>query len=320
MPSRWRIEGEISRHNENLSVELGSDNPNQSDIDLLDSNEIKELKKDNQWNEVLNMQVASQENKAIAELLIGDETRELLSYNQLLKQARAITQFEKTADRVENSRDVSTDFHNPELIHEESQDRYFLLKAEIHTQVEQMPLDDPKSTPSTTTSNCPRVNPSQSSGNTQSSQLQLTFTPCNYLPYQQLQSRKVSFTPASIVDKSKKVKPLEETNQDLKIYVKELSRLMEYRMDYEDASKVADCIVQHVLTNTKRCINPSPQTMHNGQPALATSSKFSFLTSTPLHTQPLALSGQEVDGVMDTTRQGGVLRFKASNSRVSVPS
>ncbi|KAK4006799.1 hypothetical protein OUZ56_011957 [Daphnia magna] len=91
-------------------------------------------------------------------------------------------------------------------------------------------------------------------------------------------------------------KPSEETNQDIsiKIYVKELSCLMESGMDYEDASKAADCIVQHVLTNTKRCINSSKKTKHNGQPVFTTSSQPSYFTSTPLHTQPLALSGQSV--------------------------
>ncbi|KAK4013573.1 hypothetical protein OUZ56_026126 [Daphnia magna] len=36
----------ILRNNENLGVELDSDSPHQSDIDLLDSNEIKELRND----------------------------------------------------------------------------------------------------------------------------------------------------------------------------------------------------------------------------------------------------------------------------------
>ncbi|KAK4013572.1 hypothetical protein OUZ56_026125 [Daphnia magna] len=174
-----------------------------------------------------------------------------------------------------------------------------IVRAEIHTQGDQIPLDCPKLTPSTTTITCPAVNHSQSSMNTQISQSQLASTPCNYLPYQGLQSRKVSFTPASIVEQSNKImqnKPSEETNQDMpiKIYVKELSRLMESGMDYEDASKAADCIVQHVLTNTKRCINSSQKTKHNGHPIFRTSSQPSYLTSTPLNTQPLALSGQSV--------------------------
>ncbi|KAK4023588.1 hypothetical protein OUZ56_008989 [Daphnia magna] len=84
----------ILRNNENLGVELDSDSPHQSDIDLLDSNEIKELRNDDQWNEVLNMQVSSQD-ETVIEPLIGEETRELLSYNQLLEQARAITDLEK---------------------------------------------------------------------------------------------------------------------------------------------------------------------------------------------------------------------------------
>ncbi|KAK4021847.1 hypothetical protein OUZ56_003755 [Daphnia magna] len=48
-------------------------------------------------------------------------------------------------------------------------------------------------------------------------------------------------------------KPSEETNQDIsiKIYVKEFSRLMESGMDYDDASKAADCIVQPDLTNDR---------------------------------------------------------------------
>ncbi|KAK4030903.1 hypothetical protein OUZ56_024289 [Daphnia magna] len=91
-------------------------------------------------------------------------------------------------------------------------------------------------------------------------------------------------------------KPSDETNQDMsiKIHVKELSRLIESGMDYEDASKAADCIVQHILTNTKRCINSSQKTKHNEQPVFRTSSQPSYLTSTPLHTQPLTLSGQSV--------------------------
>ncbi|KAK4024489.1 hypothetical protein OUZ56_009912 [Daphnia magna] len=44
----------ILKNNENLGVELDSDSPHQSDIDLLDSNEIKELTNDDQWNELLN--------------------------------------------------------------------------------------------------------------------------------------------------------------------------------------------------------------------------------------------------------------------------
>ncbi|KAK4017119.1 hypothetical protein OUZ56_032072 [Daphnia magna] len=375
----------ILRNNENLGVELDSDSPHQSDIELLDSNEIKELRNDDQWNEVLNMQVSSQD-ETVVELLIGEETRELLSYNQLLKQARAITDLEKTTDRVENTEDISIDFQNLELVNEENQDRawfyqqygntriteipvddlifelqyllrsgkkieltnkevgtaltalllteptiltpielfkhcglktYYeitleteeessknsvpikIVRAEIHTQGDQIPLDCSKSTPSTTTITCPAVTHSQSSMNTQIPQSQLASTPCNYLPYQGLQSRKVSFTPASIVEQSNKImqnKPSKEKNQDMpiKIYVKELSRLMESGMDYEDASKAADCIVQHVLTNTKRCINSSQKTKPNGQPVFRTSSQPSYLTSTPLHTQPLALSGQSV--------------------------
>ncbi|KAK4028559.1 hypothetical protein OUZ56_021564 [Daphnia magna] len=81
-------------NNENLGVELDSDSPHQSDIVLLDSNEIKELRNDDQWNEVFNMQVLSQD-ETVVKPLIGEETRELLSYNQLLEQARAITDLEK---------------------------------------------------------------------------------------------------------------------------------------------------------------------------------------------------------------------------------
>ncbi|KAK4006297.1 hypothetical protein OUZ56_011451 [Daphnia magna] len=326
----------ILRNNENLGVELDSDSPHQSDIDLLDSNEIKELRNDDQWNEVLNMQVSSQD-ETVVEPLIGEETRELLSYfnaglftqssvdsplressvrsfirpatgllvprvlqyNQLLEQARAITDLEKTTDRVENTEDISIDFQNLELINEENQDRawfyqqygntriteipvddlifelqyllrkltnkevgtalrallltkptiltpielfkhcglktYYestdsgyesvhsgeqqsrseselvpqslvileteeessknsvpikIVRAEIHTQGDQIPLDCPKSIPSTTTITCPAVTHSQSSMNTQIPQSQLASTPCNYLPYQGLQSRK----------------------------------------------------------------------------------------------------------------------------------
>ncbi|KAK4027319.1 hypothetical protein OUZ56_016329 [Daphnia magna] len=118
-----------------------------------------------------------------------------------------------------------------------------IVRVEIHTQGDQIPLDCPKSTPSTTTITCPSVNHSQSSMNTKTPQSQLASTPCNYLPHQGLQSRKVFFTPASIVDQSNQImqnKPSEETNQDMsiKIYVKELSRLMESGKDYEDASKL----------------------------------------------------------------------------------
>ncbi|KAK4045569.1 hypothetical protein OUZ56_033215 [Daphnia magna] len=360
----------ILRNNENLGFELDSDSPHQSDIDPLDSNEIKELRNDDQWNEVLNLQVSSQDENVV-EPLIGEETRELLSYNKLLEQARAITDLEKTTDRVENTEDIiyfevkkkieltnkevgtalralllteptiltpielfkhcglktyyeSTDSEYESVHSGEQQSRsesdlvpqslvtleteeessknslpIKIVRAEIHTQGDQIPLDGPKSTPSTTTITCPAVNHSQSSMNTQILQSQLGSTPCNYLPYQGLQSRKVSFTPASIVDQSNKImqnKPSEETNQEMsiKIYVKELSRLMESGMDYEDASKAADCIVQHVLTNTKRCINSSQKTKHNRQPVFRTNSQPSYLTSTPLHTQPLALSGQSV--------------------------
>ncbi|KZS02520.1 Uncharacterized protein APZ42_000415, partial [Daphnia magna] len=90
-----------------------------------------------------------------------------------------------------------------------------IVRAEIHTQGDQIPFDCPKSTPSTTTITCPAVNHSQSSMNTQNPQSQLASTPCNYLPYQGLRSRKVSFTPASIVEQSNKImqnKPSEETN------------------------------------------------------------------------------------------------------------
>ncbi|KAI9551163.1 hypothetical protein GHT06_006378 [Daphnia sinensis] len=109
----------------------------------------------------------------------------------------------------------------------------------------------------------------------------LTLTPCNYLPHQGLQSRKVSFTPTSTVNQSKTVqnKPLEPKDMSVKIYIKELSRLMESGMDYEEAYKAADCIVQHVLTNTKRCTKPSMVT---------------YLTSTPLQTQPFVTSEQSV--------------------------
>ncbi|KZS02822.1 Uncharacterized protein APZ42_034600, partial [Daphnia magna] len=98
----------ILRKHENLGVELNSDSPHESDIDLLDSNKIKKLRNDDQWNEVLNMQVLSQY-ETVVEPLIVDETRELLSYNQLLEQAHAIKDLEKTTDREENYRDIYRD-------------------------------------------------------------------------------------------------------------------------------------------------------------------------------------------------------------------
>ncbi|KAK4007304.1 hypothetical protein OUZ56_012464 [Daphnia magna] len=70
------------RENEDSGVELDSDSPHQSDIDLLDSNEIKELRNDDQWNEVLDMQVSSQD-ETVVEPLIGEETRELLLSHEL---------------------------------------------------------------------------------------------------------------------------------------------------------------------------------------------------------------------------------------------
>ncbi|KAK4045836.1 hypothetical protein OUZ56_033882 [Daphnia magna] len=51
----------ILRNNENPGDDLDSHIPHKCDIDLLDSNEIKELRYDDQWNEVLNMQVSSQD-------------------------------------------------------------------------------------------------------------------------------------------------------------------------------------------------------------------------------------------------------------------
>lgn len=81
LPLRSGGGSSTSRNNENLSVQLGSDSPHKSDIVLLDSNEIRELKSDDKWKEILNMQVVAQENEAIVEPLIDDETRELLSYN-----------------------------------------------------------------------------------------------------------------------------------------------------------------------------------------------------------------------------------------------
>ncbi|KZS08171.1 Uncharacterized protein APZ42_027970 [Daphnia magna] len=259
---------------------------------FFDFNEIKELRNDDQWNEVLNIQVSSQDETIIVEPLIGEGTRELLSYNQLLEQARAITDHEKTTDRHCGLRSYyeSTDSEYESVHSGDQQSRsesdlvpqslvtleteeetsknsvpIKILRAEIYTQGDQIPLDCPKSTPSTTTITCPAVNHSQSSMNTQIPQSQLASTPCNYLPYQGLQSRKVSLTPASIVDQSNKImqnKPSEETNQDMsiKIYVKELSRFMESGMDYEDDSKAADCIAQHVLTNIKYCLNSSQKT------------------------------------------------------------
>ncbi|KAK4030904.1 hypothetical protein OUZ56_024290 [Daphnia magna] len=131
----------ILRNNENLGVELDSDSPHQSDIDLLDSNEIKELKNDDQWNEVLNTQVSSQD-ETVAEPLIDEETRELLSYNQLLEQARLITDLEKTIDRVENTEDISIDFQNLELINKENQDRAWFYQQYGNTRITEIPVDD----------------------------------------------------------------------------------------------------------------------------------------------------------------------------------
>ncbi|KAK4003874.1 hypothetical protein OUZ56_005625 [Daphnia magna] len=130
----------ILRKNENLGVELDSDSPHQSDIDLLDSNEIKELRNDDQGNEVLNMQVSSQD-ETVVKPLIGEETRELLSYNQLLEQARAITDLEKTTDRVENTEDIS-DLQNLELINEENQDRAWFYQQYGNTRITEIPVDD----------------------------------------------------------------------------------------------------------------------------------------------------------------------------------
>ncbi|KZS05501.1 Uncharacterized protein APZ42_031307 [Daphnia magna] len=268
----------ILRKNENLGVELDSDSPHQSDIDLLDSNEIKELRNDDQWNEHCGLRSYYESNDSEYESVHSGE-QQSGSESDLVPQS--LVTLETAEENSKNSVPIK------------------IVRAEIHTQGDQIPLDCPKSTPSTTTITCPAVNHSQSSMNTQTPKSQLASTPCNYLPYQGLQSLKVFFTPASIVDQSNKImqnKPSEETNQDMpiKIYVKELSRLMGSRMDYKGASKAADCIVQHVLTNTKRCINSSQKTKHNGQPVFTTSSQPSYLTSTPLHTQPLALSGQSV--------------------------
>ncbi|KAI9558483.1 hypothetical protein GHT06_015270 [Daphnia sinensis] len=133
----------ILRNNENQSVELVNDSPHQSDIDLLDSDEIRELRNNDQLNEVLNMQVESQENETVVEPLIGDKTRELLSYNQLLEQARMITNVENTADGVENTRETSTDFQNPELIQEDNQDREWFYHQYGNTRITEIPVDDP---------------------------------------------------------------------------------------------------------------------------------------------------------------------------------
>ncbi|KAK4013688.1 hypothetical protein OUZ56_026240 [Daphnia magna] len=233
----------ILRNNENLGVELDSDSPHQSDMDLLDSNEIKELRNDDQWNEYL---LRSEKKVELTNKEVGTALRALL-----LTEPTILTPIELFKHCGLKSYYESTDSDVPIKI----------VRAEIHTQGDQIPLDCPKLTPSTTTITCPAVNHSESSMNTQTPQSQLASTPCNYLPYQGLESRKVSFTPASIVEQSNKImqnKPSEETNQDMsiKIYVKELSRLIESGMDYEDASKAADCIVQHILTNTKHYMIP----------------------------------------------------------------
>ncbi|KAK4013849.1 hypothetical protein OUZ56_026402 [Daphnia magna] len=131
----------ILRNNENPGDELDSHIPHKCDIDLLDSNEIKELRYDDQWNEVLNMQVSSQD-EIVVEPLIGDETREFLSYNQLLEQARAITDLVKTTDRVENTGNISTDFQNLELINEENQDRAWFYQQYGNTRITEIPVDD----------------------------------------------------------------------------------------------------------------------------------------------------------------------------------
>ncbi|KAK4031093.1 hypothetical protein OUZ56_024619 [Daphnia magna] len=280
----------ILRNNKNLGVELDSDSPHQSDIDLLDSNEIKELRNDDQWNELINMQVSSQD-KTVVEPLIGDEKRELLSYNfqnlelineenqdrtwlyqqygntriteipvddltfelqyllrnekkieltnkevgttlrafllteptiltpiELFKHCGLRSYYESTDSEYESvhsgeqqSRSES-DLVPQSLVTLETEEEtpknsvpIKIVRAEIHTQVDQIPLDCPKSTPSTTTITCPAINHSQSSMNTQTPQSQLASTPCNYLPHQGLQGRKVSFTPASIVDQSNKI-------------------------------------------------------------------------------------------------------------------
>ncbi|KAK4013678.1 hypothetical protein OUZ56_026230 [Daphnia magna] len=55
---------------------LDSDSPHQSDMDLLDSNKIKKLRNDDKWNEVLNMQVSSQD-ETVVEPLVGDEDKRI---------------------------------------------------------------------------------------------------------------------------------------------------------------------------------------------------------------------------------------------------
>ncbi|KZS06227.1 Uncharacterized protein APZ42_030419 [Daphnia magna] len=91
--------------------------------------------------DVLNMQVSSKD-ETVVEPLIGDETRELLSYNQLLEHTRAITDLEKTTDRVENTRDISIDFQNPELINEENRDRVWFYHQYGNTRIMEIPVDD----------------------------------------------------------------------------------------------------------------------------------------------------------------------------------
>ncbi|KZS02593.1 Uncharacterized protein APZ42_000305 [Daphnia magna] len=172
---------------------------------------------------------------------------------------------EKTTDRVENTGDISTDFQNLELINEENQDRAWFYQQYGNTRITEIPVDDLifelQSYYESTDSEYESVNSGEQQSSSESDLVPqslvtleneeessknsvpikiLASTPCNYLLYQGLQNQKVSFTPASIVDQSNKImqnKPSEETNQDMsiKIYVKELSRLMESGMDFEDA-------------------------------------------------------------------------------------
>ncbi len=119
--------------------------------DQLDPRSYEEVR--NNWAEQLNhlrqteepesvvLQNDSDNHSNIPEPLIGDNTRDVLSYNQLLEQARAILDSSETPETNINLREdptnlVEIDFSN------EGVDRSYFCTQFLHTRITEVPVDD----------------------------------------------------------------------------------------------------------------------------------------------------------------------------------
>jgi len=120
----------------------------QSDIDQLDPRSFEER---SIWAEQLNQLRQMEEpvviqndsdNQNTPEPLIGDNTRDVLSYNQLLDEARAILDSSENPESKSHVEENPTNLIDVDFSNEGVSDRQYFFSQYLHTRITEVPVDD----------------------------------------------------------------------------------------------------------------------------------------------------------------------------------